>query len=198
MIPGHISKKKRNKKGYCSSKRNNLFYAFNKARRELGIKSLGFGTKKTFNSPQGQLILKHMQLKKVEGKLKTMETKLEKMEKRAIYAEQRAVLAEAEIRKLKSKLEVPCYDVDNDETSKIIPSESVAKSSRKRKQTNNDKALLLVHEANKKVKIEKGVVGNLRSELEDAQETLNYVIQSENQKMTEIDQLKARITELEG
>ena len=34
-------------------------------------------------------------------------------------------------------------------------------------------------------------------DLEDAQETCGYLVQSENNKMTEIDRLKARIAELE-
>ena len=46
-----------------------------------------------------------------------------------------------------------------------------------------------------RVKLER--VEELREDVEDAQETLGFVVQSENNKMTEIDELKAKVARLE-
>ena len=50
-----------------------------------------------------------------------------------------------------------------------------------------------------KVKVEKFTndLNDAKEDLEDAQETLQYVVLSENNKMTEIDQLKEKMKEMQ-
>jgi CRISPR/Cas system CMR-associated protein Cmr1 (group 7 of RAMP superfamily) len=75
---------------------------------------------------------------------------------------------------------------------------------RKRRRHGDRNALRQLHESNaalKRVKVEKVATAQklemAEDNLEDARETLGYVVQSENSKMTEIDRLKARVAELE-
>ena len=76
-------------------------------------------------------------------------------------------------------------------------------SGRKRPRSPNENVLRQLHESGaalKKVKVEKAATAQkleaAEDDLEEARETLGYVVQSENNKMTEIDALKTEVAQL--
>jgi hypothetical protein len=112
--------------------------------------------------------------------------------------------ATVELERLKTLHSEPLLDEDGREVGRVPARVDPGPNGRKRRRALNANALRQLHQAGntlKKVKVEKAATAQkleaAEDDLEEAQETLGYVVQSENNKMTEIDTLKAKVAELE-
>jgi cell division protein FtsB len=116
----------------------------------------------------------------------------------------KAEVATLKLERLEASYSEPLLDEDGREVGRVPAHRTPCWSGRKRSRTPDMNALRQLHQSDnslKRVKVEKATATQkleaAEDDLEEARETLGYVVQSENNKMTEIDSLKAKVAELE-
>ena len=107
--------------------------------------------------------------------------------------------SDSEVESLKAQVkrfrtEVVVIDVDNG-SEEVVHVEGVAPPAKRQRTTERAGAAVASHLAGR-MAVKKERAEEAKDDLDDAQETLGYVVLSENNKMSEIDELKAKNAEL--